>query len=179
MSYIEREAFVESQRHLYCDNCARRKGMKRGKECFVYEIGDAPCRACGYGDVIDDAEDFPAADVRPVPEGGIGEMSDGYHTFNGLYYQRMVLFAALVKAHKDRAWKSLRHEDGELCFGGGWFIVGIDTPQGSYTYHYENKYFDLFECAELPVAKHWDGHTEEDVTRLMSLPNDGANPQER
>ena len=112
---------------------------------------------------------IPAADVRPVPEGGIGEMSDGYHTFNGLYYQRMVLFAALVKAYKDKAWKSWKHEDGEPCFGGGWFIVGIDTPQGSYTYHYEAKVFDLFDCVELPVAKHWDGHTEEDVTRLLSL----------
>ena len=112
---------------------------------------------------------IPAADVRPVPDGGIGEMSDGFHTFNGLYYQRMVLFAALVKAYKDKAWKSLRHEDGELCFGGGWFIVGIDTPQGSYTYHYEDKDWNLFDCIELPVAKHWDGHTEEDVTRLLSL----------
>ena len=112
---------------------------------------------------------IPAADVRPVPDGGIGEMSDGYHTFNGLYYQRMVLFAALVKAYNSKAWKSWKHEDGEPCFGGGWFIVGIDTPQGSYTYHYEAKDFDLFECEELPVAKHWDGHTEEDVTRLLSL----------
>lgn len=25
-------------------------------------------------------ERLPAVDVRPVPEGGIGEMSDGYHT---------------------------------------------------------------------------------------------------
>ena len=110
-----------------------------------------------------------AADVRPVPAGGIGEMSDGYHTFNGLYYQRMVLFAALVNAHNDKAWKSWKHEDGNPCFDGGWFIVGIDTPQGSYTYHYEDKYWNWFECEELPVAKHWDGHTEEDVTRLLSL----------
>ena len=113
--------------------------------------------------------EIPAADVRPVPEGGIGEMSDGYHTFNGLYYQRMMLFAALVRAHRGKAWKSHRHEDGELCFGGGWFIVGIDTPEGSYTYHYEDKDWDLFDCTELPVAKHWDGHTEKDVTRLLSL----------
>lgn len=112
---------------------------------------------------------LPAADVRPVPKGGIGEMSDGYHTFNGLYYQRMVLFAALVKAHKDEAWKSWKHEDGELCFGGGWFIVGIDTPQGSYTYHYDEMYWNMFECEELPVARHWDGHTEKDVTRLLLL----------
>ena len=54
--YIEREAFLAEQRHLYCENCARRKGMKNGKMKFVYEIGDAPCRACGIGDVLDDIE---------------------------------------------------------------------------------------------------------------------------
>ena len=107
-------------------------------------------------------------DVAGVDD--IGEVSDGFHTFNGLYEQRMILFAALVKAYKDKAWKSYRHEDGELCFGGGWFIVGIDTPEGSYTYHYENKYWNMFDCVDLPRAKHWDGHTEEDAeTRLMSL----------
>lgn len=100
----------------------------------------------------------------------IGDVSDGFHTFNGLYEQRMILFAALVKAYKNKAWKSYRHEDDEYCFGGGWFIVGIDTPEGSYTYHYENKYWDMFDCMDLPRGKHWDGHTEEDAeTRLMSL----------
>lgn len=100
----------------------------------------------------------------------IGELSDGFHTFNSLYEQRMILFAALVKAYRDKAWKSYRHEDGEYCFGGGWFIVGIDTPEGSYTYHYENKYWDMFDCVDLPRSPHWDGHTESDAeTRLMSL----------
>ena len=61
--YIEREAFLTEQRHLYCDNCARRKNSK-GK--LVYDIGDAPCRACGICDVLDAVEDAPAADVRPV-----------------------------------------------------------------------------------------------------------------
>lgn len=100
----------------------------------------------------------------------IDDLSDGFHTFRQLYYQRMMLFATIVKQNKKKAWKSLRHEDGELCFGGGWFIVGIDTPEGSYTYHYENKYFDLFDCEILDYGKHWDGHTEKDVTRLLSLP---------
>ena len=99
----------------------------------------------------------------------ISDLSDGYHTFKGLYYQRMILFATLVKQNRDKAWKSLRHEDGELCFGGGWFIVGIDTPKGSYTYHYEDAYFSLFDCEELERGKTWDGHTEKDVTRLLSL----------
>jgi len=100
----------------------------------------------------------------------IDDLSDGFHTFRQLYYQRMMLFATIVKQNKDKAWKSLRHEDGELCFGGGWFIVGIDTPEGSYTYHYEDNYYSLFDCEELERGKHWDGHTEKDVTRLLSLP---------
>lgn len=99
----------------------------------------------------------------------IEDLSDGFHTFNDLYEQRMWLFAALVNAYKDKAWKSLRHEDGEHCFGGDWFIVGIDTPKGSYTYHYGIQYWDVFDCEALPRAKHWDGHTDKDVTRLMSL----------
>ena len=99
----------------------------------------------------------------------IEDLSDGFHTFKQLYFQRMMLFTTIVKQNKEKAWKSFRHEDGELCFGGGWFIVGIDTPEGSYTYHYEAKYFDLFDCDILDYGKHWDGHTEKDVTRLLSL----------
>lgn len=106
-------------------------------------------------------------DVANVKD--IEDLSDGFHTFNSLYEQRMYLFAALVNAYKDKAWKSLKHEDGEPCFGGDWFIVGIDTPKGSYTYHYGIQYWDVFDCEVLPRAKHWDGHTDKDVTRLMSL----------
>ena len=99
----------------------------------------------------------------------IGDFSDGYHTFNDLYTQRAVLFATIVNQNLDKAWKSRKHEDGEPCFGGGWFIVGVDTPAGSYTYHYEDKYWDVYKCVELPVAKHWDGHTDKDVWRLLTL----------
>ena len=100
-----------------------------------------------------------------------GEISDGYHTFNELYHQRAILFATIVNQNSDRAWKSYKHEDGKYCFdkNGEWFIVGIDTPQGSYTYHYEKKYWDVFKCKELECGKHWDGHTEKDVIRLLSL----------
>lgn len=61
--YIDREAFIADKRAQYCDNCDRRKGMKNGKMRFVYDIGDAPCRSCGVGDMMDDIEDYPAADV--------------------------------------------------------------------------------------------------------------------
>lgn len=154
--YIEREAAMPD-------------GFCVGVSCQECPFCDDPvkggCKVARFIDAI------PAADVVEIPEEGIEFLSDGYHTFNSLYFQRLVLFAALVKAYKDRAWKSWKHEDGEPCFGGGWFIVGIDTPHGSYTYHYEGKDFDMFECEELPVAKHWDGHTDAHVTRLLSLPD--------
>lgn len=113
----------------------------------------------------------PAADVVEIPKTGLGDLSDGYHTFNNLYFQRCMLFKQIVHDHKDRAWKTRFHEDGEPCFGGGWFLVAIDTPNGAYGYHYEDKYWDLFDCEELPRAKHWDGYTEKDVDRLLSLPD--------
>ena len=100
-----------------------------------------------------------------------GEISDGYHTFNQLYHQRAVLFATIVNQNKSRSWKSYKHSDGQYCFdsNGEWFIVGIDTPQGTYTYHYSKEYWNMFDCQELEYGKKWDGHTEEDVIRLLSL----------
>jgi hypothetical protein len=101
----------------------------------------------------------------------VGELSDGYHTFNQLYHQRAVLFACIVRQNKNKAWKSFKHSDGNYCFdsNGEWFIVGVDTPQGSYTYHFAKEYWDMFDCQELECGKEWDGHTEEDVIRLLSL----------
>lgn len=87
-----------------------------------------------------------------------GDTSDGYHTFNELYHHRAVLFSVIVKAFSDKAWKSLRHHDGTMY--DGMFIVGIDTPEGQATYHYDiDPYWDMFECRELERAPEWDGHT--------------------
>lgn len=108
--------------------------------------------------------------LKQEPNVDIGDMSDGHHTFNELYHQRAVLFATLVKVYKDCAWKSWRHSDGELPFGKeNYFIVGIDTPEGSYTYHYHGEYWDMFDCKELERGRAWDGHTDKDVMRLLSL----------
>lgn len=99
----------------------------------------------------------------------IGELSNGYNTFNSLYRQRMVLFAALVKVYKDKAWKSRAFEDGSIVGWNREFIVGIDTPQGTYARIFKSEYWKLFECVELDKAKHWDGHTDDDVEKLLSL----------
>lgn len=95
------------------------------------------------------------------------DISDGYHTFKQLYFQRMMLFSVICNTYKDNAWKSKLHSDNTMF--DDYFIVGIDTPEGNYTYHYELKYWDMFECKELDNAPEWDGHTEEDVDRLFSL----------
>lgn len=99
----------------------------------------------------------------------IGEFDDGYHSFNSLYYQRAILFATIVKANKDKSWKTYKHEDGSLCFGGGWFLVTVETPKGNYGYHFSNDYWHYFDCKEIENAKHWDGYTDADVDRLLFL----------
>lgn len=87
-----------------------------------------------------------------------GETSDGYHTFNELYHHRAVLFSVIVANYKDRAWKSVRHHDGTMY--AGMFIVGIDTPDGQATYHYDiDPYWDMFDCKVREFAPYWDGHT--------------------
>lgn len=87
-----------------------------------------------------------------------GNTSDGYHTFNELYHHRAVLFSVIVKTFSDKAWKSKQHNDGTMY--DGMFVVGIDTPEGQATYHYDIKpYWDMFECRELERAPEWDGHT--------------------
>lgn len=99
----------------------------------------------------------------------VRDNSDGYHTFADLYEQRLILSAALAKSNPF-AWKSKLHSDGTEPFGGGWFVMGWETEKGQYTYHYEMKDWELFECRETPRAPEWDGHTSKDVRRLLSMP---------
>lgn len=99
--------------------------------------------------------------------GSKGQISDGYHTFDELYYHRMVLFGVACEAHKEKAWKSWKHDDGTMF--DNYFIVGIETPEGQYTYHYHEKYWDSFDVKELEFAPKWDGHQPKDITRLLSL----------
>lgn len=97
-----------------------------------------------------------------------GELSDGYHTFNELYHHRAVLFSVIVNQNRDIAWKSKKHHDGTMY--DGMFIVGIDTPQGQYSYHYDiEPYWNMFECKELDNSPVWDGHEPKDIDRLKSI----------
>ncbi len=100
--------------------------------------------------------------------------SDGYHTFKELYEFRKVynavLFNEWAKQGKYNVHKSLKHSDGEDCFGGGWFIVTATLPSGQISNHYELKDWKLFRVDEHVKADEWDGHTAQDVVaRLLSI----------
>lgn len=104
-----------------------------------------------------------------------GEISDGYHTFDELYHHRAILTAVVCHNYKDRCWKSLKHsaKDGEMY--KNMFIVGIETPMGTATYHYDiDPYWFLFDVRELYRAPEWDGHTPQDaIKRIESLLAEG------
>lgn len=107
-----------------------------------------------------------------------GQISDGYHTFDELYEFRMLYNASLFNEwwRKDSllsvgthhgVCKSLRHSDGKLAFGGGWFVVTAQLPTGQITNHYESKHWDLFKIPEAETAPEWDGHTPQDVAKRL------------
>lgn len=128
-----------------------------------------------------------------VISGNENDVSDGFHTFGELYEFRKVYNAALfnewalrsgktywvdhISGHtypvvnpKYDVHKSMRHYDGELCFGGGWFIVCAMLPNGLVTNHYKIEDWDLFKIPAVDKAKYeFDGHTAADVLERLKL----------
>ena len=107
----------------------------------------------------------------------MGEVSDGYHTFNELYEYRMLYNAALFNEFAKQGLydvhKSRKHSDGEYPFGdSNWFIVMAELPTGQISNHYEMKDWDKFQIPERPLANKWDEHSPRDVAdRLTSFTN--------
>ena len=111
--------------------------------------------------------------------------SDGYHTFKELYEIRKAYNVALFNEwgrkglvpnpngsyhSKYYVHKSWKHHDGELCFGGGWFIVVAVLPTGQISNHYKAEDWDLFKIPETEKALfEFDGHTTQDVIDRLIL----------
>lgn len=114
-------------------------------------------------------KEYLGKDLIYIPETNMGAVSDGYHTFNELYDHRAKLFAVVCESYKDLAWKSKLHDTGDMY--DGMFIVGITTPLGQATYHYDiDPYWDMFNVKELDKAPKWDGHTPtEAIDRILTL----------
>lgn len=111
------------------------------------------------------------------------KLFDGYHTMAELYAHRRALTAVLAAAAASAgdSWRSKAHhpEDSPM-FEGGYFIVGIELPTGTITYHYKLKYWDDF--AAVPEREHapkWDGATPDDtVTRCLEIARQVADRDE-
>lgn len=105
---------------------------------------------------------------KHYPDFDENKISDGYHTFDELYEFRK-LYNALAFEYLHRlgltVYKSWKHSDGELCFGGGWFIVTALLPDiGQISNHYKAEDWDLFRIHEVDIPMtEYDGHTSQDV----------------
>lgn len=119
------------------------------------------CSFCGH---------ISSGDLREQLPYGL-DTSDGYHTFADLYAQRRALVAALVASRPAWSWRSRRHHrDSDPMFPGH-FIVGIYTPTGPVSYHFEVEHWgDFGAAAEVEHAPMWDGASAEvGVERLLVL----------
>ena len=68
MRLIDADALTDEIMERYCKECDNRKGIKNGKYRIIYEVGDAPCRACHMDDMKDELDNAPTID--PVRKGG-------------------------------------------------------------------------------------------------------------
>ena len=95
-------------------------------------------------------------------------VTDGYHTFDELYYHRMIMSSIIFEMYSDYAWKSWKHAD-ETMFDDS-FIVGVTIPNvGDYSYHYHAENWDMFKVKEVEFAPEYDGHKPSDIGRLLEL----------
>lgn len=155
-----REIAKELREQFYC--CRYAEEFTEGLY-DVLDLGHCEPTHVGYPDLAERLADY----VEPAPV--TGSTSDGYHTFDELYHHRAVLFSVIVAMFRGLSWKSLHHHDGTMY--DGMFIVGIDTPAGPATYHYDvEPYWDMFPCEVLERAPEWDGHTPDDaIERIGTL----------
>lgn len=146
-----------------CDEPEGCEAEASGYRAVVCDFNAGGCGAkSGWRQTEEDA--VAAWNARAVD----GSTSDGYHTFDELYYHRTALFACLVSMQpRQMAFKSRKHADGTMY--DGMFIAGIYTSRGWCTYHCEDRWWPLFDCSEREFAPEWDGHTPSDaIHRLMT-----------
>lgn len=105
--------------------------------------------------------------IEKLPHQYRVKVDTGYHSFEQLYNHRTLLFAFICNEYKNRAWKTWKHDDYSVSVG--FFIAGIETPEGIFSYHCHEDYWDLFEVKEIEKVEYWDGHSSKDIDRLFSI----------
>lgn len=174
---IEQEPVAWMKPDVLCDRACMylcTKGFTQFPECANVppQLEQNFCSRCGKrtNDIHTCTPPQQAQKQEPIKIDG--NTSDGYHTFNELYEFRkaynVALFNEWASGGKCSVHKSWRHHDGELCFGGGWFIVVAVLPQGQISNHYEAKDWNLFAIPEVERALfEFDGHTGNDVIERL------------
>lgn len=66
MRLIDADALIDVLTQRCCKNCDKRMGTKNGKRRMIYEIGEAPCRACYVDDVKMELNEAPTIDAERV-----------------------------------------------------------------------------------------------------------------
>lgn len=120
----------------------------------------------GFQDVTTGRWRTPKQARKGFVAGYLAQLGDEHHTMDELYEYRM-----LYNAHAAQGWlnagypvvKSWRHSDGELCFGGGWFVVVATLPTGQVSNHYAEDYWPLFNVPDVELPPEYDGHTPQDA----------------
>jgi len=104
-----------------------------------------------------------------IPMENVGEISDGYHTFNELYDHRCHLFIALMRSNPGISWRANLHSDGTMfpdCF-----VAGMDLPTGTVSYHLPLWMWKMLDgCGMVTTgrAPEWDGHIPADVIKRLA-----------
>tara|TARA_Y100000389_G_scaffold66476_1_gene62570 strand:- start:2296 stop:2688 length:393 start_codon:yes stop_codon:yes gene_type:complete len=81
------------------------------------------------------------------------QINDGHHTFEELYNYRMMYHALAVNITQgplQESHKSRKHHNGDLCFGGGWFVVSSKINGKLISNHYKDipSNWNLFKIPE-------------------------------
>jgi len=103
--------------------------------------------------------------LLPCP---VGQVSDGYHTFDELYEHRCILFLAVMRSHPDLSWRARYHADGTM--DPGWWIGGMELPAGQVTYHLPDHCWPLLDDSAVETrerAPEWDGHRPEEALKRL------------
>lgn len=116
MRLIDADALMDDVMKRYCKDCDKRKGIKSGKRRIIYEIGDAPCRACSVDDMKAELENAPTIDAVPrqkYEEDMENAFAHGY-TDAESKYRKMIEGGELVEVVRCKDCKhKVTTEDGE------------------------------------------------------------------
>lgn len=151
--------------------------LKRSKD-LCGKVCSITCdAACCEGSLVPEYEANRVSELIDAMPSTIGQISDGYHTFDELYEHRYELWLALCRVSSQFSnrdvWRCVYNADGSSY--EGYFLLGIDLigelPRKQLSYHLPMKYWNACDFAFTHASPYtYDGHTSADVLeRLRSL----------